>query len=194
MIVKMMITFDYDPATNEYTPLKQEVIKDKEKDPAIALANSAKDSAEPQITLADNKYILNTSAAQLLDAKWEDRIDIKYRVVDKLTFPIIGKNTTWGFGSGNKLTKSLTVSCRGNANSVLSEYGDTFSMVEWKGHEGLFILIGNNDRVNQDDNVEIKEDVDDDSDSEEINLDLEDEQEPVDDNNFEITNKDFKLN
>lgn len=187
MIVKMMITFDYNPETNEYIPLKQEIVKDKKKDPALLMAEKAKDSAEPQITLTDNKYILNESAANLIGVKWEDRLDIKYQLIDKIRFPIIGKDTAWGTKSGNKLTKSLTVSCRGNANSLLSEYGDTFSITPWQGHEGLFVLVGNKDRATPDENVEVTED-------ENPENDLEAIQDAIDDTDYEINNMTFNFN
>lgn len=187
MIVKMMIIFDYNPETNEYIPLKQEIVKDKKKDPALLMAEEAKDSAESQITLTDNKYILNESAANLIGVKWEDRLDIKYQLIDKIRFPIIGKDTAWGTKSGNKLTKSLTVSCRGNANSLLSEYGDTFSITPWQGHEGLFVLVGNKDRATPDENVEVTED-------ENPENDLEAIQDAIDDTDYEINNMTFNFN
>lgn len=163
MIVKMMITFDYNPETNEYTPLKQEIVKDKVQK-QTKKAEEAEDSAEPQITLESNKYVLNKAAAELMGVKWEDRLDIKYQPIEKggLMFPIIGTDVAWKTKSGNKVTKSLTVSCRGNANDLLSKYGDTFTVTPWKGHEGLFVLIGNKDRseepVTEDKNIKIKED------------------------------------
>lgn len=163
MIVKMMITFDYDPETNEYKPLKQEIVKDKVQ--KVTKAEEAEDSAEPQITLETNKYVLNKAAATLMGVEWENRLDIKYQPVEKggMMFPIIGTDTAWKTKSGNKLTKSLTVSCRGNANELLAKYGDTFTVTPWKGHEGLFVMIGNKDRSEEeptikDDNISIKED------------------------------------
>lgn len=163
MIVKMMITFDYDPETNEYKPLKQEIVKDKVQ--KVTKAEEAEDSAEPQITLEANKYVLNKAAATLMGVEWENRLDIKYQPIEKggMMFPIIGTDTAWKTKSGNKLTKSLTVSCRGNANELLAKYGDTFTVTPWKGHEGLFVMIGNKDRTEEeptikDNNISIKED------------------------------------
>ena len=163
MIVKMMITFDYDPETNEYKPLKQEIVKDKVQ--KVTKAEEAEDSAEPQITLEANKYVLNRAAATLMGVEWENRLDIKYQPIEKggMMFPIIGTDTAWKTKSGNKLTKSLTVSCRGNANELLAKYGDTFTVTPWKGHEGLFVMIGNKDRTEEeptvkDNNISIKED------------------------------------
>ena len=117
MIVKMMITFDYDPETNEYKPLKQEIVKEKAQKVSTK-AEEAEESAEPQITLESNKYILNKAAANLMGVQWEDRLDIKYQPIERggLMFPIIGTDTSLNTKSGNKLTKKLTVSCRVNDN------------------------------------------------------------------------------
>lgn len=191
MIIKMMITFDYDPETNEYKPLKQEIVKDKVQ--KATKAEEAEDSAEPQITLEANKYVLNKAAATLMGVEWENRLDIKYQPVEKggMMFPIIGTDTAWKTKSGNKLTKSLTVSCRGNANELLSKYGDTFTVTPWKGHEGLFVMIGNKDRSEEeptikDDNISIKED---ENPVEDLPLDTEldnEEAYKIDDLSFEI--------
>lgn len=190
MIIKMMITFDFNPETNEYTPLKQEIVKEKTQ--KVSKATEAEESAEPQITLESNKYILNNSVASLMGVKWEDRLDIKYQPIEKggLMFPIIGTDVSWKTKSGNKITKSLTVSCRGNANELLSKYGDTFTVTPWKGHEGLFVLIGNKDRseepVIEDKNIKIKED---DNSVEDLPLDTEldnDDAYKIDDLSFEI--------
>lgn len=162
MIIKMMITFDFNPETNEYTPIKQEVVKDKATK-TITKAGEAEESAEPQLTLEDNKYILNQSAATLMGVQWEDRLSIKYQKIEGLTFPVIGTDAAFGTKGGNKLTKSLSVSCRGKANELLAKYGDTFTVTKMKGHDDLFVLLGNADRPTEpekqiDTNINIKED------------------------------------
>nr|UVX91140.1 MAG: hypothetical protein [Bacteriophage sp.] len=191
MIIKMMITFDYNPDTKECVLLKQEQVKEKAQKTSTK-AEEAEESAEPQITLESNKYVLNRAAASLMGVEWENRLDIKYQPIEKggLMFPIIGTDTAWKTKSGNKLTKSLTVSCRGNANDLLSKYGDTFTVTPWKGHEGLFVLIGNKDRseepVTEDKNIKIEED---ENPVEDLPLDTtldNDEAYEIDDLSFEI--------
>nr|UVX74707.1 MAG: hypothetical protein [Bacteriophage sp.] len=191
MIIKMMITFDYNPDTKECVLLKQEQVKEKAQKTSTK-AEEAEESAEPQITLESNKYVLNRAAASLMGVEWENRLDIKYQPIEKggLMFPIIGTDTAWKTKSGNKLTKSLTVSCRGNANDLLSKYGDTFTVTPWKGHEGLFVLIGNKDRseepATEDKNIKIKED---ENPVEDLPLDTtldNDEAYEIDDLSFEI--------
>lgn len=144
MIIKMKITFDYNPETNVYTPLKQEVIKEK---PAKQPIEKQEYAGVAQLTLLDNKYVLNQSAVELLGAKAGDKIAINFKTVDGLNCPIIAKSDVWQTNTGNKLTKQLTVSCRGIANQVLREYGDKFNLIEYS--EGFFILDSGKDRSSE---------------------------------------------
>lgn len=69
----------------------------------------------PRLTLLDNKYELNQAAIDLLGVEPDDRIDINYEKNDQYFIPVIGTDINFGHpGKGNKLTKSNTVSCRGN--------------------------------------------------------------------------------
>lgn len=151
MIIKMTITFDYNPETNEYKPIKQEVVKE------TPTPKKVEDNGEAKLQLLDNKYELNGSAINLLGINVGDRVDIKYQMVDGIKYPIIGSSNAWKSASGNKLTKSSTVSYRGIANQMLAEYGDEFTFSEWKNHEGLYVLIGNKEII-QDENIELPDD------------------------------------
>lgn len=193
-----MITFDYNPETNEYTPLKQEIVKETTKKKTETV--EVPDTVEPQIVLTDKKYVLNQAAADLIGVEWEDRLEIKYQMVDKLQFPIIGKNAAWGSTGGNKLTKSLSVSCRGQANEVLSEYGDTFTLSPWNGHEGLYVLIGNKERpIVEDSNIEVTEPKEPEIDLKEESFELDDlvavsfDEDAKDEENYEISDFEFEL-
>lgn len=142
MIVKLLCTFDYNPETNTYTPVGDpEVIKSTKKKPV------EEESSEPQLRLLDNKYSLNTAALDLLGVTAGDKIDIKYQIIGNVNYPIIGASTAWKSASGNKLTKSNTVSYRGKANTMLATFGEVFDFTTWAGHDGLFILIGDKEQV-----------------------------------------------
>ena len=70
----------------------------------------------------------------------------------------------------------------------MSKYGDTFTVTPWKGHDGLFVLIGNKDRSEEikDNNIKIKED---ENPVEDLPLDTSldnDEAYEIDDLSFEI--------
>ena len=66
--------------------------------------------------------------------------DIKYEKRGKETVPVIGTDTAFGTKQGNKLTKSLTVACRGSKNEELSKYGTEFILVPHETKDGIFVL------------------------------------------------------
>ena len=177
MIIKMTITFDYNPETNEYKPIKQEVVKE------TPTPKKIEDNGEAKLQLLDNKYELNGSAINLLGINVGDRVDIKYQMVDGIKYPIIGSSNAWKSASGNKLTKSSTVSYRGIANQMLAEYGDEFTFSEWKNHEGLYVLIGNKEII-QDENIELPDDT--------PEVDLSDDNIKEDD--FDLSDFNFEIN
>lgn len=152
MIINLNLTLDYNPETGTCT-----VVKTVPSQPKVVANN---DTAEPQIILDANKYILNQAAANLMGVKWEDRLEIKYQKVQGVIYPVIGTDETFGTKTGNKLTKTLTVSCRGKANEMLARYGRIFTVSEMKGEKGLFVLIGDNPPVEAEE-IEVKEDEDD---------------------------------
>ena len=104
-------------------------------------ASTAKVDTNPIITLEPNKLVLTQGAVDLLQVCADCRIDIKYKKKDKQAVPIIGTDTAFGTKSGNKLTKSNTVSYRGSANEKLSAYGTTFKL-EPTEDEGIYYLVG----------------------------------------------------
>jgi hypothetical protein len=151
MIVRMLCTFDYNPETNEYKPIgSPEIIKEDKK---------TVDSGEPKVVLEENKYCLNQSAADLLGVVAGDRLIINYNNLEdnkNVKVPIIGSSKNWKSTAGNKLTKSLTVSCRGIANNVLSEYGNEFTLEPYE--DGLYRMVGNKELpIQEDENVEVTE-------------------------------------
>lgn len=178
MIVKMLCTFDYNPETNEYKPIgTPEIIKEDKK---------TVDSGEPKIVLEENKYCLNQAAANLLNVVAGDRLIINYNNLPEsknVKVPIIGSSKSWKSTAGNKLTKSLTVSCRGIANNVLSEYGNEFALIPYE--DGLYQMVGNKELpIQEDENIEVTE-------SPKIEDDLTELEE--DPSTFEITDIDFNF-
>jgi hypothetical protein len=138
MRVKMLIEFDFDPETGEYTPISRTIVNDDTKKPKSAIKDDG--STEPMVILEDNKLVLNSKAVELLGAEWEDRISIIYQKHENNLVPVIGKDEIFGCKSGNKLTKSKTVSCRGKANTELSKYGSEFKLISL--NNGTFIMDG----------------------------------------------------
>lgn len=140
----MLLTLDIDLKTGKAKIL--EIIKEDE-------------SLDPEITLVPNKLMFNNAALHTLGASPGDEVSIQYvKLNDKLT-PLIFKSALLDI-KGNKITKSNTVSFRGEANQVLSSYGSTFVLQQQK--EGFFYMIN----PEKDDQSKIDMNV------EEINFDL----------------------
>lgn len=110
------------------------------------------ESTDPQLTLLDNKYSLNSAAVELLGVQPDDRIDIKFEKAG----PVIGTDENFGTKTGNRLTKTFTVSYRGKANQELAVYGTVFSIVPHTSKIGLFSLIGDKvpEKLTGDENIQ----------------------------------------
>ena len=157
---KVLFTYEQDDETGEVKVINREVVNDDlpkpKKKTSAPKKSKADENPEPELTLEDNKYCLNTAAVELLGVEAEDRIDIKFEKRDKVRVPVIGCNTAFGTQGGNRLTKSNTVSYRGKNHDLLEEYGTVFSFKE-TDKEGIFELIGDKPipEEKEDDNVKI---------------------------------------
>ena len=98
------------------------------------------ESSEPKLILESNKYQLTQAAVELMGVEPDDKIDIKYEKQGKNITPVIGSDETFGTKQGNKLTKSLTVACRGSKNEELAKFGSEFTLVPHPKKDGIFIL------------------------------------------------------
>lgn len=147
--MKLDILFHYEvnEQTGEITYIGKEEIsvdtKATKTTKTSTKASTAKVDANPDpiITLDSNKLILTQGAVDLLQVCEDCRVDIKYKKKDKKAVPIIGTDAAFGTKSGNKLTKSNTVSYRGAANEKLSAYGTTFKL-EPTEDKGIYYLVG----------------------------------------------------
>ena len=157
--MKLDILFHYEvnEQTGEITYIGKEEISVDTKATKSATKTSTKASAakvdanpDPIITLDSNKLILTQGAVDLLQVCADCRVDIKYKKKDKKAVPIIGTDAAFGTKSGNKLTKSNTVSYRGAANEKLSAYGTAFKL-EPTEDKGIYYLVG--DKVQEENSV-----------------------------------------
>ena len=157
--MKLDILFHYEvnEQTGEITYIGKEEISVDTKATKSATKTSTKASAakvdanpDPIITLDSNKLVLTQGAVDLLQVCADCRVDIKYKKKDKKAVPIIGTDAAFGTKSGNKLTKSNTVSYRGAANEKLSAYGTTFKL-EPTEDKGIYYLVG--DKVQEENSV-----------------------------------------
>lgn len=121
----LTISFDFDETTKKVQNLK-----------VVSL-----EPGLPTIQVLENKLQLSQAAIELIGAKTGDRLAINYWTVNnKETFPVIGKSEVFtDEDAGTKLTKSRTISYRGQQMDVLKMYGDTFRIEPFK--EGMFKLV-----------------------------------------------------
>lgn len=119
------ISFDFDETTKKVQNLK-----------IVSL-----EPGLPTVQALENKLQLSQAAIELIGAKTGDRLAINYWTVDnKETFPIIGKSEVFtDEDAGTKLTKSRTLSYRGQQMDVLKIYGNNFKLESFK--EGMFKLV-----------------------------------------------------
>ena len=136
--------------TNQDTGEVKTVEAQKLKKSTVKKLTEMDTTGEPTLTLEENKYCLNGAAAKFMNVKADDRLAIKMRKVNGVMTPIILKQT-----SGNRLTRSLTVACRGANNEALAAYGTTFTITAFDEEPGTFVLHGNRELPEiVDDNIE----------------------------------------
>lgn len=119
------ISFDFDETTKKVQNLK-----------VVSL-----EPGLPTVQVLENKLQLSQAAIELIGAKSGDRLAINYWTVNnKETFPLIGKSEIFtDEDAGTKLTKSRTLSYKGQQMDVLKMYGDNFRIEPFK--KGMFKLV-----------------------------------------------------
>ena len=105
-----------------------------------------------KLTLLEGKVQMNNAAVQMTGWEPEMKIDIKFDKKGRKTTPVMMQSD-----SGNRLTKTYTISCRGSKHDNLAEYGDIFELVPYEGKEGYFKLKGNAEK--EDDIIDVPEEV-----------------------------------
>lgn len=121
-----------------------------------------------KVMLLDGKVQLNNSAINLTGYEPDMKIDIKFEKKGKKQIPVMMQAD-----SGNRLTKSYTISCRGSKHDNLLEHGDVFELEPYPEKDGYFYLKGN--KAIEDDIIEVPQEIsepEDDFSDEDFNLDL----------------------
>ena len=127
-----------------------------------------------KITLLEGKWQMNASCVNLTGFEPEMKLDIKFEKKGRVTTPVLCQDDK----SGNRLTKTYTVSCRGSRHDNLAEYGDVFVVEPYEGKEGYFKLKGNIEK--EDDIVDVPEEI---ANPEEFDTD---EEEAIDMDDFDL--------
>jgi hypothetical protein len=105
-----------------------------------------------KLTLLEGKLQMNNAAVQMTGFEPEMKIDIKFEKKGRVTTPVMMQAD-----SGNRLTKTYTISCRGSKHDNLAEYGDVFEIIPYEGKDGHFKLKGNVEK--EDDIIDVPEEI-----------------------------------
>lgn len=111
------------------------------------------DDPVAKITLLEGKWQMNHACVELTGFEPEMKLDIKFEKKGRITTPVLCEDEK----SGNRLTKTYTVSCRGSKHDNLAEYGDIFIVEPYEGKEGYFKLKGNVEK--DDDIIDVPEEI-----------------------------------
>jgi hypothetical protein len=124
----LKISFDLDEVTKKISNLK-----------VVSVSKEILES--PTLEVLDNKLKLSKAAIELLKVQANDKIAINYWTVDnEETFPVIGKAEVFtDEEGGNRITRSNTISYRGQQRTILLEYGSLFTLETFK--DGMFKLV-----------------------------------------------------
>lgn len=132
-----------------------------------------------KIILLEGKWQLNNAAVQMTGFEPEQKLEIKFEKKGRITTPVLCEDEK----SGNRLTKTYTVSCRGSKHDNLAEYGDIFELIPYEGKEGFFKLKGNLEK--EDDIIDVPEEI--------RNPDESDDEEEISDQGVDIEDFDLDL-
>lgn len=187
-IIKQTLTTEFvDTESGEIFKETREFKDDSVKTPRTSKKSSTKSKIddsdpEPKLILESNKYLLNASAIETLGIEVGDTVDIKNQKIGNKRVKVIGPSSVFNTKSGNKLTKSGSVSYRGKANDELAELGNIFVLTPHPNADGLFILNGDN-------NIEAPSEPEPEIEDIQIDEDID-----LDDDTIEISDNDFDFN
>lgn len=176
--VKLIIEF-VDSETGELTTQEATLgdFKNVEKKATTTRTRKSKDDGEPtaMIHVLDNKIQFNNKAIELTGFEPENHVLIEFEKKGRQFTPIMSLKD-----KGNRMTKTFTVSYRGQQRDQLVQYGTDFEVVADESRPGFFKLIGNVPQE-EDDIIDVPEEIGTDG---EIDTDLAD---VLDDNfNFDF--------
>lgn len=102
---------------------------------------SKKEDKFPIVEVKENKLVISPKAIGMIGCIVGDRISVQYyQESPELTFPVIGLSSVFADPeSGNKLTKSNTVSFRGFQKDILLKYGNEFILEPFQ--PGVFKMM-----------------------------------------------------
>jgi hypothetical protein len=145
MLRAVTITFDIETETGTVTNVKTQVEGEVKRRTTTTRKKEVVKELEDTVSIVreEGKLVFNNRAMADLKIEAGDRIVIKYEKGDKSLFPVIGTDFAFNEeGSGNKMTKSQTISYKGNQNTVLAEFGDEFTVEEYQDNIWKLVSLG----------------------------------------------------
>jgi hypothetical protein len=145
MLRAVTITFDIETETGTVTNVKTQVEGEVKRRTTTTRKKEVVKELEDTVSIVreDGKLVFNNRAMADLKIEAGDRVVIKYEKGDKSLFPVIGTDFAFNEeGSGNKMTKSQTISYKGNQNTVLAEFGDEFTVEEYQDNIWKLVSLG----------------------------------------------------
>ena len=156
VVTKLLLTIETDVETGDIKLLNREVINDDIKPVKKKSTSKVVENPEPIVTLADNKLSLTTGAMDLLKIAADSKVAVKYNKEGK---PIIGSDEAFGTKTGNRVTKSNTISFKGDKYDRLAAFGTEFRL-ESTDKEGIFLMVNNKEEDLSEDAVDINSELD----------------------------------
>ena len=141
MLQQFTVNFTFNPEDGSISGLTTFVdgVEQKKKTTRSSTVKKEKEEVvmedDAVITLEPTKLCLNNKAVADMGLEYQNRLIIKYQKVPgaKKPIPLIAKDIDWNEeGSGNKLTKTNTLSYRGKANTILADFGSEFGLELYK--------------------------------------------------------------
>lgn len=154
MLQQFTVNFTFNPEDNSISDLttfvdgieqkKKTTRSSKKEKEEVVLEDTAK------VTLEPTKLCFNNKAVADMELVYQDRLVIKYQKIAgaKKPIPLIAKDVDWNEeGTGNKLTKTNTLSYRGKANTILADFGSEFELELYK--DKVWKLVSTNAPVKE---------------------------------------------
>lgn len=122
----MKIIIDFNTETQEIISV---TVGDSVKTPAIKKDKKVEIEDNKLIaTLAVNKLTISSKLAELLKVKEGYKLVVRYRQDGEFIEPFLGSPSAFNEEDGNKLTKTLSISFRGDQNVALARFGTLFEI------------------------------------------------------------------
>ena len=156
-MVKVQVTFNFDPITEIASDVICSVGEVTSKTVTTKKSTTkkvGKDLEGLMLIREEGKLVLSEDLINLLEPVDDEiRVSIRYEKINDVTTPFFGTDASFKVKNGNKLTKNGTVAYRGKGNEVLAEFGERFTLVEYK--PGIYQLIGDKEYIPK--NIPVKQ-------------------------------------